>query len=397
MSKRLLLVMFLVGYAASTCAVAQTTCGNTKLVCLLPTAFHTNALTFNFFNEAFATQVAQLPLATPASSFILILKNGVPTASQETFGPLAAERFETIGKHTLYVAFTFQRSVFKEIDGNSLGDLPILFKFPTENNPSVVTYTQNSVAVNVNQYVAYATYGLTSHFDLSVAIPFLRVSMGVGSSGTEYSTTSPATASFSQDIPGSASGIGDVIFAGKGTVWKKHRYGIAVGGELRIPSGDEQNFLGSGAVGIKPYVVFARTGRVAPHLNLGYQWNGSSPLAVGANGKQSNLPGYFAYTFGADIGVAKYLTVAADFVGQHYFDAPQVTTPEDVTVPVNKQDMTFSSIGPANGSYELNYLALGFKANPWKYMIVSGNIDVKLNSAGLRANVVPFVGLSYTF
>ena len=390
--------MLFVGSVGSGCAIAQsTTCGSTKLVCLLPTAFHTNPPTFNFFNEAFATQVGQLPLATPASSFILVLKNGVPTPSQETFGPLAAERFETIGKHTIYVAFTFQRSVFKEIDGNSLKDIPILFSFPTQNNPSVNTYTQNSISANVNQYVAYGTVGLTSHFDLSVAIPFIRVSMGVHSSGTEYSTTSPASASFTQNIPGTASGIGDVIFAGKGTVWRKHRYGIAVGGELRIPSGDEQNFLGSGAVGIKPYVVFARTGRVAPHLNLGYQWNGSSPLAVGANGKQANLPGYFGYIFGADVGVTRYLTVAADFVGQHYFDAPQVTTPEDTSAQVNNQPMSFSSIGPANGSYDFNYLALGFKANPWKYMIISGNIDVKVNNAGLRATVSPFVGVSYTF
>jgi hypothetical protein len=397
MSRRISNSVFALIVLASCHVSAQTTCGNTKLACLLPTAFHTNPPTFNFFNEAFATQVGQLPLATPASSFILVLQNGVPTPSQDTFGPLVAERFETIGKHTMYVAFTFQRSVFNEIDGNNLGNIPILFTFPTQQNPNVVTYTQNKITTNVNQYVAYGTYGVTSHFDVSVAIPFVRVSMGVSSKGTEYSTTSPATTSFTQYIPGSASGIGDVVFAGKGTLWKKHGYGIALGGELRVPSGDEQNFLGSGAVGIKPYFVFARSGRFAPHLNLGYQWNGSSPLAIGANGKQSQLPGYWGYTLGADIGVTKHLTVAAEFVGQHYIDAPQVTTPQNISATVNNQPMSFSSIAPANGSYEYNYLSFGFKANPWKYMIISGNIEVKVNDAGLRANVVPFVGVSYTF
>src|SRR5690242_9073642 len=96
MSYRLLTIVLFVGWLGSVCTVAQTTtCGNTKLACLLPTAFHTNPGTFNFFNEAFATQVAQLPLATPASSFILVLKNGVPAPAQETFGPLVAERYET--------------------------------------------------------------------------------------------------------------------------------------------------------------------------------------------------------------------------------------------------------------------------------------------------------------
>jgi hypothetical protein len=374
-----------------------TTCGNTKLACLLPTAFHTNPPTFNFFNEAFATQVGQLPLANPASSFILVLQNGVPTQSQDTFGPLVAERFETIGHHTAYLAFTFQRFVFHELDGNNLGNIPILFSFPTNQNPTVVTYTQNKISTNVSQYVAYGTYGLTSHFDLSVAIPFLRVSMGVTSQGTEYSTTSPTQASFKQTIPGSASGIGDVVFAGKGTLWKKDNYGIALGGELRIPSGDEQNFLGSGATGVKPYVVFARGGKFAPHVNLAYQWNSNSSLAINANNKESQLPGYFGYTFGADIGATKRLTLAADFVGQHYFDAALVTSPQQVTTTVNNQQVSFSSISPAHGSYEFNYLAFGLKANLWKYMVIQANIDVKVSDGGLRATVVPFVGVSYTF
>jgi hypothetical protein len=363
----------------------------------LPTAFHTNSSTFNFFNEAFATQIGQLPLATPASGFILILdKSGVLAPSQETLGPLVAERAETIGRHRAYLAFTFQRYVFNEIDGNNLGNLPILFYYPSQKNPQVITYTQNSISANVNQYVTYGTFGLTSRFDLSVAIPFLRVSMGVTSQGTEYSTTSPATASFVETIPGSASGIGDVVFAAKGTLLKKGKYGIALGGELRVPSGDEQNFLGSGAVGLKPYVVFARRGRFAPHLNLGYQWNGSSSLAVDANGKQGQLPGYFEYIGGADIGVSKRLTLAADFVGQHFFDAAQVTTPRVVAgFSVNNQPVM--SIMQANGSYNSNYLAFGLKANPWRYLVLQANIDVKVNDGGLRANVVPFFGISYSF
>lgn len=230
--------------------LAQTTCGNTKLACLLPTALHTNPPTFNFFNEAFATQIGQLPLATPASGFIFTFdkQKGVYKASQESFGPLLAERVETIGRHKAYVAFTYQWFSFSDLDGNDLKHLPILFSFPTELNPQVVTQTDNRIVANVNQYVVFGTFGLSDHVDVSLAIPFERVSMGVTSIGTEYSTTTPATASFSEYLPGVASGIGDVVISGKGTVYRLEKYGFAVGGELRLPSGDEQNFLGSGAV-----------------------------------------------------------------------------------------------------------------------------------------------------
>ena len=400
MSHRLLTIAFLASLLGCSGLAAQTTsCGSTKLICLFPTAFHTNPPTFNFFNEAFATQIGQLSLATPASGFILTFdkQTRVYTATQESFGPLVAERAETLGRHRAYLAFTFQRMVFSEIDGNSLSNLPILFFYPNKPSAKVATYTQNFISANVNQYVIYGTYGLTSRLDVSVAIPFLRVSMGSTTGGTEYSTTTPATTSFSQDISGSASGIGDAIFAAKGTVYKTDKYGIAVGGELRVPSGDEQNFLGSGAVGIKPYIVFSRRGRVAPHINLAYQWNSSSPLAVGADGKQGPLPPYFGYILGADVGVSKRLTLAADFVGQHYFNAALLTTTQDTSAVVNNQQVSFSSIAPAFGSYNLNALALGLKANPWKQMLILANITIKVNDGGLRATVVPFVGISYTF
>jgi hypothetical protein len=74
--------------------LAQTTCGNTELACLLPTALHTNPGTFNFFNEAFATQIGQLPLATPASGFVYTFDNqqGIYISSAESIGHIWLSR-----------------------------------------------------------------------------------------------------------------------------------------------------------------------------------------------------------------------------------------------------------------------------------------------------------------
>ena len=70
MLKRMLIFSALLGQFTCMAAVAQTTCATTaatKLYCLIPTALHTTASQFNFFNESFATGLSQLPLATPAS------------------------------------------------------------------------------------------------------------------------------------------------------------------------------------------------------------------------------------------------------------------------------------------------------------------------------------------
>jgi len=380
-------------------ALAQTTCGNTKLACLLPTALHTNPPTFNFFNEAFATQIGQLPLATPASGFIFTFdkQKGVYTASQESFGPLLAERVETIGRHKAYVAFTYQWFGFSNLDGNDLNHLPILFSFPSVQGAQVVTQTDNHIDTTVNQYVVFGTFGLSDHIDVSLAVPIERISIAVTSKGTEYSTTTSATASFTESLPGIASGFGDVVISGKGTVHQWEKYGLAVGGELHLPTGDEQNFLGSGAVGIKPYIVAARRGKIAPHINLAYQWNGSSALAVGQDGKQHSLPGSFGFTLGADIGFSKRFTFAADLVGQHFYNAPQISTPQNVTATVNVQPTIFSSVVPVNGGYDVDGLALGVKVNPWRNLLLLGNMTIKLNNGGLRATIVPLVGVSYSF
>jgi len=395
--KRILTMVVLAASLGPVPAVSQS-CGNTKLSCLLPTAFHTNAGTFNFFNEAFGTQIAQLPLATPASGFVFTFNRelGVYSASQESFGPLLAERPETIGRGKAYLAFTYQHFQLSQIDGNDLRHLSILFTFP-EAPPQVVTETENRVDSKVDQFVAFGTLGLTDRVDISLAVPYDRISLAANSSGTEFSTTSNAQTTFSQFVSGRAHGIGDIVASAKGTVLSMERLSLALGAEFRFPTGDERNFVGSGAYGIKPYVVLARRGRVTPHLNLSYQWNTASILAADQNQKPQNLPGFVGYAAGADIGITPRLTVVADWTGQHFFSAPQISGPRSVPATVAGNPASFSSVQLISGSYAVNDLGVGVKANPVKHLLITANLTIKLDNGGLRARVVPLAGISYSF
>lgn len=49
------------------------------------------------------------------------------------------------------------------------------------------------------------------------------------------------------------------------------------------------------------------------------------------------------------------------------------------------------------GSYDVNNLSVGLKANPVGHLLVSLNGLIKLNDGGVRARVVPLIGLSYSF
>jgi hypothetical protein len=200
-----------------------------------------------------------------------------------------------------------------------------------------------------------------------------------------------------------AAGLGDVTLRFKGSVYRTDRMSLSVLTDLRIPSGDETNFLGSGAWGVKPFAALSvRTGWLTPHVNLGYMWNGSSLL--GGNiwtGTKDSLPGFLFFSAGTDIGVTKGLTFAVDYMGQELINAPRVVTTTYTSLgplATTGQVGTFPTItSTAKQTYNQSNAAFGLKYSLFDKMIVSGNLLVALNDGGLRERVTPLIGLSYTF
>ena len=165
--------------------------------------------------------------------------------------------------------------------------------------------------------------------------------------------------------------------------------------DVRFPTGDEKDLLGSGAWGVKPLIVVSwELGRFSPHLNVGYQWNGESLLAGDiATGHKEDMPDQFLYAGGADIGVSKNLTFVADLIGQKVVDAPRLVM-ETFTAA---DGSTFDQIGFERGSYYVNDLSLGVKVNAGGSLLLDFNLLIRLDSAGLRADFAPLVGFEYSF
>ena len=361
----------------------------TDLYCLIPSAFHTESAPFNALFTPFGTELSELPTARPAG-LVLTFSHGILVPASESLGAVFTERAEALGRHRLFVGFTYQDFLFSSVDGLDLKHIPIvLYYAPLQ----VYTVTEDRFAIRAGQYTALAAFGLTSRIDLSVSIPFERISMGVSVNGNEYGPGG-ATAPVSEYVPGTSSGLADVVFGAKGHMveWKSVR--LAAGVDVRIPSGDELNFLGSGTTGVKPYLAVSRHGRISPHGNLGYQWNGDSILNANSSGGKQQLPPDFFYTAGANFEPAKKLTLIADLIGQHFYSAPRLASPTPVAVPGLGNAL---SVEPHTSSYTETHLALAFKAQTYKHLILTGNLTIKLNDGGLRASVVPLVGLSYSF
>jgi hypothetical protein len=402
-------------------------------------------------DEEIGTQISQLPLASPASGFIFSFDPGlgVVARSSESFGPILTDRAETIGRHKLFVGFSYQYFDFDRADGVNLRKFgavyehelePSLCQGQTPNTPPFfcmngeplftkdVIASSNHIDLFVNQYTAVATFGVTDRLDLSVAIPFLTVRMSAQSDASIFSFEPPdpvnipsgdhqdhqfvvptpqpgheIALSFSHALffnHNSATGIGDVIIRGKFRILKRERSGLAVGVDVHTPTGDALKFLGSGTVGVRPFVTYSRSGRISPHGTFGYQRNGDSVLAGDITGSasssavvKSHLPDILTYNAGVDAGLNRRLTVSADFIGQSLLSAAMIKA----TTFTDFAGNTLPNISASSGTVNQENIAVGVKISPFGKLLVTGNVLFHLNQAGLQAKPIPLVGVSYTF
>jgi len=399
--------------------------------------FSSSALaSFSPLNAEIGTQLSQLPLTSPASGFIFSFNPslGVVSRQTENFGPILTERAETIGRHRLFVGFSYQYFNFDKADGVNLKNFGVVFQHESEANLCTpgspitcvggepvfqkdIIATQNRIDLKVHQFTAVGTFGVTDRLDVSVAIPILNVRMGVTSNATinSFETAAdfppccvhrfdPANVDSHEtfvDVAhanffnnNTASGIGDVIFRGKFQALKGEKAGLAVGFDVHLPTGDEKNFLGSGTWGLRPFATFSYGGRISPHASIGYQRNGDSVLAGDITTDTSaHLPDIVTYSAGADAGLTHRVTLSADFLGQSLVSAKKIAG----SVFTDVSGATHSNIVTSTATINQASVAVGGKVNPFGKLLITANVLFRVNDAGLHSKPVPLVGVSYTF
>ena len=371
-------------------------------------AFQNN---FGPFNSAIGSQLSNLPIPSPASGFTYSFDKslGVYTRSAQSFGPVLAERAETVGKDKLSFGFNYQSFGFDSIDGQPLSRIPVVFQHAASTSvfaTDVIT-TDNFVDLRIGQTTAFITYGLLDRVDVSVAVPFVSASLAVTSNATIQrigSAGDPLVHSFSGSADrrqsqffntSTAQGIGDLVARIKATAFKAERAGLALGMDLRLPTGDAYDFLGSGAMGIKPFAALSfGLGPVSPHVNVGYQWNSKSVLAGNViTGEKASLPDQLQWIAGFDAGLTKKFTLSLDVIGQNVRDVERVF-PASFTA---SNGARFENTRFAKDSFDAMYGAAGFKINAVGNLLASFNVLFRINEGGLQDKVTPMVGLSYAF
>lgn len=370
---------------------------------------------FSQFGTALVGQLVTVPLPSPASGFTYQFDTttGVFVRNTKSFGPILAERAETIGAGRTSLGFAFQRFSFDTIENLDLDRVPAVFThdnaFLLGGRQDVVT-TLNSIKARVSQLTTFFTLGVTERFDVSAAIPVVATDLTVVSEATirRLGTTNPLTHFFRAadgetigdrrffTATGRASGLGDLTLRLKSTLKRTASTGLAVGLDVRLPTGDEMELLGTGTAGIQPFLIWSATfDKISPHVNAGYQWNGSSVLAGDpATGESADFPDQVTYVAGADVGVTTRFTIAFDVLGRYVIDAKRLARQDFHALDGRS---IFPNIGFSNDSFnELNG-SFGMKANVFGRLLVNVNLLFRLDAAGLRDKVTPLIGFDYAF
>jgi hypothetical protein len=375
-------------------------------------------------NSLIASQLSSFPLASSSGGFVYQFDPalGVLTRVTDSFGPIYAERADTIGRGRFNLGVNYSHFTFDQINDLSLreGDLRLVFTHEDVNHDDsnlnlffegdvITAALRLKIKTDIAAFVF--DYGVFDNLDVGFAVPIVSVDMeaqtdaaierlatGTTAPGIHRFLNGESTETFSES--GNASGLGDVVLRTKWRFLSGSKAGMALALDARLPTGDELDLLGTGATQLKAFVVGSgHFDWFNPHLNAGYTWSleGSDDIDIADE---------INYTVGFDVSVGPRFTFVFDAIGRTFlntrnirvedtlFTANTTTNPAD---PPNIVSAVLPRLVTETGDINQILGSVGVKINPFGNFLLTLNGLFPMNSEGLQDGFTPLVGIDYSF
>lgn len=380
----------------------------------IPSAVGANNALLGVFTGAIGSDISNFPRSSTVASETFSFVGGVPTPTSNSFGPIFAERAQTLGRGRFDVSMSYSSIQFDRLRGIPMSDVQLNFLHQNVDFPGCderfgdcslygtpllehdVVRLDLDLRIRAKLYAFNATVGVTDWMDIGVAVPVVDLSIDGRSTATVVTADVENITHFfggTVDNPiltaqttseGSTRGIGDVAARTKLRILNGEHTGAAILGEVRLPTGREEDFLGTGHIAARGMFIASSTlGSFGPHVNFGYMHR------TGAGVSDS-----FQFATGFDQRFSDWATFVVDLVGDVKtqpsptfpgpvtFDPPIVTTVRRTNVPNIRDDIIDGSIG--------------FKFRTSGGVILWTNALVALNDGGLRDRMVGTFGLQFS-
>jgi hypothetical protein len=332
--------------------------------------------------------LTSVPLATASSGFLYRLNPELGTVERatESFGGFFVERALTPGNGHASFGVSTSTASFDRFDGRNLHDgalITIANQFRDEAAPfdteSLILHLRSSMMT------LFGSVGIGNRVEVGAAVPFVQLTLD-GQRINNYRGTTLIQASGNA----TASGLADIALRGKVNLVAVRTGGVAVGGEVRLPTGDASNLLGAGKASFRIMGIGSlERGSFALHGNA----------AVVTGGISSE------YDFGGAVSLAvdPRITISGEALVRKVTElhtlglvsAPHPTlrgNPAEGIAPVD----TFR-LAPSLGAETLAGIVTGVKWNVTHTLVIGGHLNWPLTRGGLTAPLTPTVALEYAF
>ena len=348
-------------------------------------------------SQAIGNQISSFPLGSSAGGFSWTFDPSLGTFNRvsESFGPVFSERALTVGRNRFNFGLNVQRATFDSIAGRDLSGGEIKTYFGVTSRTGQV-FIEDALKFKVSSDTVglFGTVGLTDRLDLGVVVPLVRVAMETAFDSRIGSNNTVDPEVFAgEPLEGDASGIGDVVLRGKYVLWPAAGGGVAAGLDVRLPTGDEENWLGVAGPQARLYVATSGAfGRISPHFNLGYTISGESSAAQDVSIPVFAPPNEVTYAGGVDASVTPRLTVVGDLLGRSLLDYGRFE--EQAT----QFGSGFRTLGLTEaGNLNLLLGSVGVKYNVMGSSLVAFNVLFPVKDNGLTDKLTWVLGFEHSF
>jgi hypothetical protein len=238
--------------------------------------------------NAVAVALASLPLASSSGGFAYRFNSELGTLERvsDSFGPAFVERALAAPRGRVSVGVSLQSIPFNRLDGAPLEDGVVMISNRFGDEPSAFDVESLVLDMSVTSLTFTASAGLGGGVEVGVAAPFVRLAMS-GERTNLYRGQRFRQASGEV----TATGIGDIAVRAKYQALRAGSSGIGVAADLRLPTGREEDLLGSGSTTLRLMGIASyERGAFAAHANgsvglngAGQGWGAAGAISLAAS------------------------------------------------------------------------------------------------------------------
>jgi hypothetical protein len=389
----------------------------------IPSASLANGAVLDFLTRWVGISPGYFPLGSTSGGLTFRFEGGLPVAAAVSAGPIYGERGHTLGRGRAVVGATYTSTRFNTSRGEPIKDLRLTFTHTNIDSdqcdaeegrdcaPLGVPLSENDLlevllTLNLDVDVAslFVTYGLLDRVDLGLIFPVVHTNLAAHSvaqiipfgtlpTGAMHflgGTPQDPVLSTTQVVDGSATGIGDLAGRMKVNLVQRNRAAMAVLADVRAPTGDEKDFLGTGEWSFRGFGILSlQFGNFSPHVNAGYVWRGENA----ANGVANDAA---LATVGFDQVFAPWATFSVDVISELQLG----TSVFQVPAPVTFTEPFVRSVRPmeiSDARDNLVTVSLGFRLATLSNFVGVANTLIPVAGSSPRPDFAWSLGVEYDF